>query len=95
MTDRQDKKRAERLAHKHNTLFTTAKSLADDPRDLAENIADTAGGANIPDPSDIPGGVDGLGKDMLESIEEDVLTRKIGKELANENKINKKKKHDT
>jgi hypothetical protein len=85
MTDIQDKKRAEKLAHEHNTLFTTAKSLGDDPRNLAENIADTAGGANIPDPSDVPGGVDGLGEDMMESLEEDVLTRRIGRELSHQN----------
>lgn len=52
-------------------------SLADDPQNVAENLGETAGGAQISDPSDIPGGVLGRGEDMIEAAADAIAREQI------------------
>lgn len=53
-----------RKVKKRSTTIDTLESMRDNPQDVAENLGETAGGAQIPDPSDIPGGVFGLKNNM-------------------------------
>lgn len=64
---------------KKDSALQSINSMDENPENVRENLGDTAGGSQVPDPSDVPGGVLGRGKDLNEAAVEAITEQKLRK----------------